>query len=171
MDEVQVEITVGDVSFDGTFPGAWVVEQLERFLATAGSDDFSWTPAQDWGEQDLDKILIKAAEMLRGALLGDIGPTVIEKQPLPSFLAKYNAAPERRKFLATAIWLHVRGKTLIEVSDVNNALKDAEVAPLNNPAATQIYLKADGFFSKAGNGFFVTSKGYEELKQSASEKR
>jgi hypothetical protein len=78
---------------------------------------------------------------------------------LASFLtSKKTASSQRRKFLATSVWLHdSTGKPRLSTGDVKKALKTNSQGKLANASASLNNNVARGFCEKDGkNGFFVT---------------
>ena len=148
MPQVKIQIKVGDVEFSGEGDQGWVSTQLERVL--------------------------KAASSLGSAKRSDCTATTAEHEPtrhpaagsqsLASFLRDRNAAVNQvRKFLATAAWLHAKGKKRLTTADVTRALKDNSQSRLGNPADCLNKNVAKGHCEKDGKEFFVTSEGTASL--------
>jgi len=79
-------------------------------------------------------------------------------------LREKNASTNQvRKFLATAVWLHARGKKRLSTADVTRALKDSNQTRLGNPADCLNKNVAKGHCEKDGKDFFVTSEGSASL--------
>lgn len=89
----------------------------------------------------------------------------IENTPaLPIFLSQKNATKsQNQKFLATAVWLHSRGKNRLTVSDVTSALSQNNQGRLGNPSDVLSQNVGKGFCEKDGKEFFVTPEGKAAL--------
>ena len=89
------------------------------------------------------------------------------KEPgtLASFLKKKSATTSQvKKFLATAEWLHLKGKTRMTTTDVNKALKDSSQTRLNNASDCLTKNVSKGFCEKDGKReFSVTDEGRKDL--------
>src|ERR1039458_1993882 len=136
-----------------------------------GGLHFSCEAEQQWVTTQLDKIIAKAD------VLGKLG----EKQEtdakaagaskqtgqvssLANFLTTKNSTTVQvKKFLATAVWLHLKGKEKVTTGDVAKSLKDNHQGKLNNPADCLNQNVSKGFCEKDGNEFFVTDEGLNEL--------
>ena len=88
---------------------------------------------------------------------------------LPKFLNEMNEKAERnsleyRKFLVTAVWLHLNGKDRLKTSDVASALQNNNINKLNNPSDCLAKNRNKGHCEKVNNStFIVTQKGFEDL--------
>ncbi|RKY83799.1 hypothetical protein DRQ11_12510, partial [candidate division KSB1 bacterium] len=84
---------------------------------------------------------------------------------LPVFLNEKDATKNQlNKFLATAIWLHAKGKNRLKTSDITAALKDAQQTRLGNPSDCLNKNVKKGYIEKDGTEFFVTQEGRSFLK-------
>lgn len=148
MPNAKIEIRVGGVSF-------------------AGEGEEKWLAAQ------LDKLLMKAAELssVGGTELADEGgeaqaPNSKTKKVLglAQFLSAKNVGSNQNKrFLATAEWFKQKGQTRITTGDVSKALKDAHQKKLGNPSECLSQNVSKGFCEKDGGKFFVTDDGSASL--------
>ena len=145
MSQAKIQIKVGDVEFSGEGEQGWVSTQLERVLKAAPTivgTKSSGVPPPPTGEQSSGA----------GA------------QTLASFLRDKNAVTNQvKKFLATAEWLHARGKKRLSTADVTRALKDSNQTRLGNPADCLNKNVAKGHCEKDGKDFFVTTEGSGSL--------
>src|SRR5437016_5093572 len=95
MSQVKIQIKVGDVEFCGEGEQGWVSTQLERILKAAPA--LAAVKAKDRPES--------------GSTHNDTQIAAAGSQSLASLLRDKNAAVNQvRKFLATATWLHAKGK-------------------------------------------------------------
>lgn len=144
MSQVKIQIKVGELEFSGEGEQAWVSTQLERVLKVAP------TLAAAKGTE----------RSAGGGMSNDTQPGVVGSQSLGSFLRDKNAAVNQvKKFLATAAWLHAKGKKRLTTADVTRALKDNSQSRLGNPADCLNKNVSKGFCEKDGKEFFVTSEG------------
>jgi hypothetical protein len=146
MSQVKIQIKVGDVEFSGEGEQGWVSTQLERVLKAAQG-----TPGGRVSERSAPDA-------------GSHGQNATGSQSLASFLRDKNAAVNQvRKFLATAAWLHAKGKKRLTTADVTRALKDNSQSRLGNPADCLNKNVAKGHCEKDGKEFFVTTEGLASL--------
>jgi len=83
---------------------------------------------------------------------------------LASFLKVKNATiSQKRRFLATAEWLHRRGSVKLKTRDITKALQDNHQKRIGNPSDTLLQNISDGSCEKAGSEFFVTDEGRTAL--------
>ena len=148
MSQVKIQIKVGDVEFSGEGEQGWVSTQLERILKAAPG--------------------IVGAKRSDPALSGsgqeDRQNATATSQTLASFLRDNNASTNQvKKFLATASWLHARGKKRLNTADVTRALKDTNQTRLGNPADCLNKNVAKGHCEKDGKDFLVTAEGEAAL--------
>src|SRR5437868_621067 len=109
MSQVKIQIKVGDVEFTGEGEQGWVSTQLERVLKAASSIGGGTQNPCGPGREDRTRQDSAAAS-----------------QSLASFLRDKNAAVNQvKRFLATAAWLHAKGKKRLTTADVTKALKDS----------------------------------------------
>ncbi len=86
-------------------------------------------------------------------------------EPLASFLRRTDAGQTHiRRFLATAEWLHQKGKSRLTTSDVTTALKQNNQSKVTNASQCLNRNVASGFCEKDGAGFFVTEDGKSALR-------
>jgi hypothetical protein len=148
MSQVKIQIKVGDVEFSGEGEQGWVSTQLERVLKAGAA-------MGDAKRND-------SSSSTRGH--NDNQSTAAGSQTLASFLRDKNASTNQvKKFLATALWLHARGKKRLNTADVTRALKDSNQTRLGNPADCLNKNVAKGHCEKDGKDFFVTAEGEASL--------
>lgn len=93
---------------------------------------------------------------------GKVNPT--GPGPLGSFLASKDAKnSQKKRFLATAEWLHRKGKKRLKTGDVATALRDNSQTRLGNPSDCLSKNIGSGHCDKDGREFFVTDEGREHL--------
>lgn len=143
-----------------------------------GEFSFSGTGSEQWLSKELDKILSKAAELVKlNQNLGNKNSAVNQNQqdkkdnsssnasevankPLAKFLSEKNASKvQTQKFLATAVWLHEKGANRITTKEISAALKNANQTKLNNPSDCLNQNITKGLCEKEGGQFFVTEDG------------
>lgn len=153
MSEGKIEITIGDISFVGEGEQNWVGEQLDKILEKA---------------PELTKIIPKRKK----AIKTDTAPepqaegdnAEIAQKTLPTFLGEANAKSNQViKFLATAVWLHAKGRKRLKTGDVTSALGNANQTRLANPSTCLSSNIKKGFIERNGNEFFVTDDGKASL--------
>lgn len=145
-----------------------------------GIVEFSGEGNQDWLAAQLDKIIAKVPELLKielasppqkGSDKNDNGSsangsrTGEKPKNLAIFLKEKSPTPNQtKKFLATAAFLQVNGKSRMTTTDVASALKTANQGRLTNPSDALQKNVAKGHCEKDGSkDFFVTTEGLEEL--------
>ena len=92
-----------------------------------------------------------------------------ENMKLPKFLAEMEKNSERnsreyRKFLVTAAWLHLNGKSKLQTADVASALLESKINKLSNPSDSLAKNIKYGHCERVENsGFIVTQRGFQDL--------
>jgi hypothetical protein len=152
MSEAKVEIKIGEIQFSGEGEQDWVAEQLDKILVKA-KDLIVLSPvtaASDESEDPTHKPM------------GN--DSAIASKTLPSFLDEKGATKiQTKKFLATAVWLEAKGYNRISTSKVSNALKDSNQKKINNPSDCLNQNVGKGYCEKDGKEFFVTKEGKNSL--------
>jgi len=146
-----------------------------------GIVEFSGEGDQAWLSSQLDKILLKIPELLKMELASPIHKPTPKKenkdsaavtngrQDKPKNLAiflkdKSATTNQTKKFLVTAAYLQLNGKSRLTTSDVVAALKSSNQSRLGNPSDMLQKNVGKGFCEKDGSkDFFVTSEGFEEI--------
>lgn len=139
-----------------------------------GVVEFSGEGDQNWLASQLDKILSKASELSKMSFrdsslpedeVGGSSKAIKPSKNLALFLKEKGATTiQTKKFLATAAYLQLGGKSRQTTSDVSKALKDSNQTKLNNPSDCLNQNVKKGFCEKDGNSsFFVTEEGLNEL--------
>ena len=83
---------------------------------------------------------------------------------LGKFLKDKSPDNQSKKFLATAIFLKLKGKTSLRTGDVSKTLRDSGQSKLNNPSDCLRTNVKQGFLEKISNTeFMVTSEGLKEF--------
>jgi len=149
MPDARIEFTIGGISFMSEGEQEWVAEQLDKILEKA-PDLIRLAP-----KKQASRIMkTESHESTQGT------DTAIAEKTLPVFLNEKNATRNQlKKFLATSVWLHAKGKKRLKTSDVTAALKDAQQRRLGNPSDCLNKNVAKGYIEKDGNEFFVTQEG------------
>lgn len=148
MSEAKLQIKIGELEFTGEGDKAWIEAQLNKILKAvpgivAAKPAGPRHPAQPTSD---DQNQAAAA------------------QPLASFLRDKGAATSQvRKFLATAVWLHAKGKNRLTTADVTRALKESNQSRLGNPADCLNKNVAKGHCEKDSKDFYVTTEGHASL--------
>lgn len=85
--------------------------------------------------------------------------------PLASFLKEKKAASQSqtRRFLATAQWLHQKGRKRIKTQDVTKALRESNQKRVSNASECLNRNISKGFCERDGKEFFVTEEGRNSL--------
>jgi hypothetical protein len=150
MSDVKIHVKVGDVEFTGEGEQGWVATQLDRILKAA--------PGIVAAKPNVSHGLTEPHAHTRTQ------ESQVGSQTLASFLRDKNASTNQvRKFLATAVWLHARGKRRLTTADVTRALKDSNQTRLGNPADCLNKNVAKGHCEKDAKDFFVTTEGSVSL--------
>lgn len=137
---------------------------------SVGAISFSGEGTEDWLEKQLDKLLA-AAPTLAAVHPKDIEPlshagTKLSSDPgtLAGFLQKKGSQSNQvKRFLATAEWLHLKGKNRLKSGDVAKALSEANQKRLGNPADCLNQNVGKGHCEKEGGQFYVTPEGRASL--------
>ncbi|MDP8228464.1 MAG: hypothetical protein P9M15_03330 [Candidatus Electryoneaceae bacterium] len=154
MNNAKVEFSIGQISFSSEGDEKWVADQLDKFLEKVPdlvkiSESIKIPVSTQQGEPE--------------APVEDEDKTIAQK-PLGKFLPETGSTePQHRKFLATAVWLHSKGKGRLSTGDIIKALKDASQSKLSNASDS---LKANfkkGLCEKDGTEFFVTDEGKRSI--------
>jgi hypothetical protein len=104
MQTAKIEVKIGSFSFSGEGDEVWIAKQLDKVLEQTkqyGKSLDSDLGSSDSGTESTSKINLKNVT-------------------LPSFLSSKGATTNQvKKFLATAIWLQLRGMARLETKDVS----------------------------------------------------
>ena len=88
----------------------------------------------------------------------------IDPGTLASFLTACDAkSAQLKRFLATAEWLHRKGKKKMKTIDVTGALKENQQSRLGNASDCLNKNVSKGFCEKDGTEFYVTDEGRADL--------
>jgi hypothetical protein len=140
-----------------------------------GIVEFSGEGDQNWLAAQLDKILEKIPELLQIELNSpgvppannnNIPPANNGEKPtvLSTFLRERNSTTNQtKKFLATAAYLQLNGKSTLATSDITKALDDSKQGKLNNPSLALINNIKKGYCEKSGKDFYVTPEGFTSI--------
>ncbi len=148
----KIEFTIGGITFVGEGEAKWVTEQLDKILAKV---------------PELMKIAPRKSQPKGGG--EQVSPPMekdskIASKTLAAFLKEKKVGEnQRKKFLATAIWLEASGKESISTGEVTKALKESRQKKLGNPSDLLNKNISKGFCEKEGKQFFVTQEGKASL--------
>lgn len=152
MTEGKISFKVGAIEFSGEGNVEWLAQQLDKILDKAS---------------DLSKISPQSLETAEPQTLphAPMGPdTTIAQQNLATFLREKNAtSDQKKKFLATAVWLEAKGKSRLVTGDVIKALKDSNQTRLSNASRSLTDNVSKGFCERDDKEFFVTEEGKNSL--------
>ena len=154
MADAKIDIKIGAVSFAAEGTEKWLSGELDKVLAKA-PELAALAPAEpaggggNGGGDD--------TETKRGKK-GNVGT-------LAHFLKEKNANDnQRKKFLATAAWLHDKtGDSRLTTGQVKKALSTNSQGKLANASASLNDNVGQGHAEKDGKGFFVTDAGRTSL--------
>jgi len=139
---------------------------------------------QEWLSKQLDKILDKIPELVNydipdSNIADDNGLTneIIEPQKqekpnlnseitetLATFLRNKKATEnQRRKYLATAVYLQKNGKENLTSKDITDALRKAKQTKITNAAHQLSQNIKQGLCEKHGKAFYVTPEGISKI--------
>lgn len=149
-----------------------------------GIVEFTGEGEQDWLSKQLDKVLEKVPELLKIELATPVAEleTITtetsstntnsspENGPVPTnivtFLREKNATSNQvNKFLVTAVYLQLNGKTRITTSEVAQNLKSSNQSKLANASDALNKNVGKGYCEKDGSQFFVTQEGLDYVNQ------
>lgn len=141
---------------------------VAKIQISVGSITFSGEGNEDWLEKQLDKLLKAAPVLVESAPKSkdeELGVGSAEAVgTLATFLTKKSAtANQTKRFLATAEWVHLKGKKRLQTKDITKALSDSNQKRLGNPADCLNKNVAKGHCEKEGNEFYVTPEGRASL--------
>lgn len=153
MTTAKIQFTVGTITFSGEGEETWISDQLDKILQKA---------------PDLIKIAPQAQPIHHPTATpsGDLPASsddAISSQTLPNFLRVKDTTTQPKKFLVTAIWLHVKGTPRLSTTDVNKALREYSQSRLTNASDCLNRNVSQGYIEKEGRQFFVTDEGRQSL--------
>ena len=149
MSEAKIEIKIGQIQFSGEGDQEWVAKQLDKILTQA---------------ERLVRLAQEKVEEEPGLEPHLTEEKKIAEKPLATFLKEKNAmTSEIRKILATAIWLHAKGKERFKTVDLTKALRDAKLKLPGNPTQCLNQNVSKGYCEKVGKEFYVTGEGKSSL--------
>jgi hypothetical protein len=140
----KIQISVGAITFSGEGTEEWLEKQLDKLLSSAPQLAAIHPPNEE------------QAVKVNGADSGEAGT-------LASLLQKSSNKSQVGRFLATAAWLHKKGKRRLRTSDVTKALSDANQGRLSNAADCLLQNVGKGHCEREGKDFYVTPEGFTAL--------
>jgi hypothetical protein len=144
--QAKIEIKIGGLTFSGDGDAAWLEKQLDKLLQFAERANV----AQDAGDTDAEtpRKVTKATD--RGTL--------------SAFLKSHTATGNQvRKFLATATWLTLGGKSRLTTSQVTEVLSSNHQGKLGNPSDCLNKNVSQGYCEKDRKEFYVTAEGSAKI--------
>lgn len=148
MAEAKIDFKVGAVSFIAEGSEKWLSDELSRVLEKVPElTNVATTPNSNGG---ITEVVTNGQQKPKGSA-----------GPLAGYLSAKNASDnQRRKFLATAAWLHDKtGESRLTTGQVKKALRDNSQGKLTNASASLNDNVAKGHCEKDGKTFFVTDAG------------
>lgn len=144
---------------------------VAKIQISVGAIAFSGEGTEDWLEKQLDKLLASAPTLASihpstdaASANGETTEVAKDVGTLASFLQKKNATLSQvKRFLATAEWLHKKGRHRLQTKDITAALSKANQKRLGNPADCLNKNVAKGHCEKEGSDFYVTPDGRTSL--------
>lgn len=154
---VKIEIRLGEIEFKGEGDKEWIGEQLDKLLEKS-SDLVKLSALRPPGPPPLELSDAKTNA-------SKINYPDIARKTLTTFLQENKAQTNQvKKLLASAIWLHAKGKARLKTKDITVALKETMQKPLVNPSATVNQNRKKGHIEKDENNYFwVTEDGANSL--------
>ena len=153
MSDSKIQLKIGNLEFTGEGESGWVSSQLDKILNKV--PDLLGVARQD--KEDSNGVGDSVPK--QSGLDNTVKPT-----NLSIFLREKNASTNQvKKFLATAAFLQLNGKSRLSTSDIPKALKEANQTKLGNPSEYLNQNVKKGHCEKDGSQFFVTSHGFGDL--------
>lgn len=155
MPEAKLEIRAGTVCFVGEGSEQWLSGESEKLFASLAK--LKHTNIESSDSAQVTTAVTSSAN--------ETGTPVKVEQTLATFLKHKEAnSNQRRKFLATAEWLHdSQGKHRVNTRDVNQALSASNQGRLSNASQNLIENTRAGWIVKEGSSFYVSEEGRAEL--------
>ncbi len=153
MTDAKIKFAIGDVSFEGEGEQEWVTAQLDKIIEKA-PDLIKLTPQKH----------VPLSSGTESPQVTGLTDTSAADKTLATFLREKGVNKVQvKKFLATAVWLHAKGKSRLKTSDVNAAIKEAQQSRLGNASDCLNRNVTKGFAEKDGNEFFITEDGKSSI--------
>lgn len=161
MANARIEFKIGDIEFVCEGEQEWVTDQLDKIL--------NRLPHL---EKESVKNSVKQTPQSVSNIHSNTHADLFSEQKtdndipveLSTFLQKKDAIEkQRRRFLATAVWLQLNGKQLVMTKEVTDALRAARQMKITNPSHQLNQNMAQGFCQREGRGFYVTPQGVENI--------
>ena len=144
----KMRVRVGEVEVEYEGPESYLDEKLVELIDRLKSIYESMSPP---GGQP-------------GTTIGEAPTKTKDPGTLAAFLKVKNAtSPQVKTFLATALWLQLKGKDKLQTRDINKALKDNRQSRLGNASDCLNQNVSKGFCVKDGKEFYVAPEGISEL--------
>ena len=161
----RLEFKIGKIEFVGEGEQDWVTEQLEKMLERI--------PGLT-KQNNAISLNTESAKSVNPLESGQTTTNYTPSQPttspkaisenLSTFLRKKDCVDkQRRKFLGAAVWLQLKGKSIIKTKEVTDELKIARQIKITNPSHQLNQNISQGFCQKEGNGFYVTPEGVDNI--------
>jgi hypothetical protein len=155
-----------------------------RIEIKVGIVEFTGEGEQDWLGKQLDKVLEKVPELLKIELASPPAETQISvagefpnsansakvsnstPTNVVTYLKEKNATSNQvNKFLVTAVYLQLNGKTRITSTEIASTLKASNQSKLSNASDALNQNVRKGYCEKDGTQFFVTQEGLDFVDQ------
>ena len=143
----KIRIKVGEVEVDYEGPESFLNQKLHELI----------------------KQLVQLSEQVKPSASGRKGKSKKQDDTesvgtIAKFLDQKKAKDNQvRRFLATAEWLHLKGKKDLQTSDVTKALRENRQGRLSNASDSLNKNITKGLCEKDGSDFFVTDDGRKDL--------
>lgn len=162
MDNAKIEIKIGIVEFTGEGEQEWLGKQLDKVLEKI--PDLLRIELANPNKSNH----VPISETTASTNNATVQTTQSNAIPtnLPTFLRDKNASSSQvNKFLVTAVFLQLNGKTRISTTDVAQTLKNSNQSKLANASDTLNQNVGKGYCEKDGSQFFVTQEGLNFVEQ------
>ena len=159
MENSKIEFKIGNIQFIGEGEQEWLSKQLDNILNKI--PELINYNVPDNKEKNETKSTIEKVENEE-----NISPSSTNRitETLATFLRNKKATDnQRRKFLATAVYLQLNGKDNLVTKDITDALKKAKQTKLSNPAHQLSQNIKQGLCEKHGKSFYVTPEGISKI--------
>lgn len=155
MEKSRLEFKIGSIEFIGEGDQDWLSKQLDKIIENIPKLFNYLSNVDKPEEKNADEEIVKSSP-------NEISTKINET--LASFLKKKKAMDnQRRKFLATAVYLQLNGHENLTPKDITKALHNAKQTKLSNPSHQLSQNIKQGFCEKHGKSFYVTPEGISEI--------
>ncbi len=153
----KIEFKIGNIKFIGDGEQEWLSKQLDKVLSKI-PELISYN-VPDNNNQDEITTDIEISETQPKSNSND---TITET--FATFLRNKKATEnQRRKYLATAVYLQLKGNENLTSKDVTDALQKAKQTKISNAAHQLSQNIKQGLCEKHGKTFYVTPEGISKI--------